>query len=216
MPKKRKPSEPAEFSRAVLAIYESNIKQTNLSQREYARDRDARRVANGLACLHQLIQKQLADMKAQGDRAALIETGILDLNDMLDALRTGNDHPIWDHISGLRSNTFRQKPVSFDRWRRAIVLGTVRALEREVAMKTGPAAVLVAGKLHCEELPMSAEKIRTWMRRLSAEDERLVEAAGNDFLQRARRRSGEVPISEHILEVGRDWVIHSWAVARPA
>jgi hypothetical protein len=63
---------------------------------------------------------------------------------------------------------------------------------------------------------MSAEKIRTWMRRLSAEDERLVEAAGNDFLQRARRRSGEVPISEHILEVGRDWVIHSWAVARPA
>jgi hypothetical protein len=210
MPRKKRQLAPAEFAAAVSNAVKANLEGTRPTNPN-ASHRDVRRVANGLALLKQLTDQQHAEMKARGDRNYR-GTGVLDAIDILEALLTGCDHPIREHLEGLKSRRGSRPPTAFEEWRRGLVLGIVRALQSTGMSERGAVDLVICKYVfRAQGFQLRAEQIRGW-----PVNEALVGAAARTFIQEAEKLASPPSppkLQDRILLAGFRWLQQSWDLA---
>jgi hypothetical protein len=95
---------------------------------------EVKRVASGLHMLRSLVNRERNEigMKAEEDQPRVL-VDIMNAAALLNALRTGWDHPIWLFISGMRKGNRRAKapPNSVNVWKRPAILAYVDVLKSE-------------------------------------------------------------------------------------
>ena len=218
MPRRKLVLDAADFAKAVIAAYKANLNEVpSDSINPHVMNRDVRRVANGLALLQQLAARQIADMKEQKD-LGLDETGIVEALEMIEALTTGRDHPLWRHVKGLRSKT--RVPTALERFRRCIILGVLEALRRKGVKNDTEAINNIVANYHFpgDRFKLSPHQIKGWRRKLGPEADAqqvLVDAAASTFIQKADSLTSPPDVRARILGIGLNYFRRTWGVARP-
>jgi hypothetical protein len=151
MLKRTKPDEKLEapaqddFAASVIKLYEAALK--NHTEPCADSSLETRRVGFGLAALRQALDPFLH--KHQNDPLRIAAAGGFEALAILDALTSGQDHPIWKHIDGLRSARYRPgaaAPVQQEQYRRAMLVGAALAYQKETGVSMRKAtAVVCAG-----------------------------------------------------------------------
>jgi hypothetical protein len=126
---------------------------------------DVKRVASGLHMLRSLVKRELKGigMKAEEDQSRVL-VDLLNAAALLNALRTGWDHPIWVFIRGMQKGNRRAKapPNSFNVWKRAAILAYIDVLKSEGQRNHVKFAV---DQLTKGGVPLSIATIQGWQYR---------------------------------------------------
>jgi hypothetical protein len=149
-----------------------------------AHSADSMKAASGLAAIKQLVQREIDVFKQQpGGLAAvwaLEERGLLDASDILEALTSGRDHPIFDFVKGIRARGYGQSspPTRRELAGRLTLVGMVRAYCIAANVKPAPALRVVVEACSSENLKFTPDQIRGWEREWARCDNRDVDHAG--------------------------------------
>jgi hypothetical protein len=181
------------------------------------------KAAVGLSAIDQLIRRE-TDVLKQGnltDLENLADKGLLDASDMLEALMTGRDHPIFNFVQGIRASGKRPQsapPTIRELHGRAALVGLVRAYCTAAGASELEALRVVAECCSLENFKFTSERIKGWGRRFKDEQNDGPAAFANDFLKKAAQRPDATPLADRVLEVGRLWARAYWMtpVPRPA
>ena len=180
-------------------------------------DRDVRRLIVGLACIANLVQNY-------SRTAAGAESGANEALAIIKAITTGQKHPIWEYLEGIRS--FKYEPQhaplnDIDAQHQYLIIGCVRAYlaqaKREHPKYSERRAVRkIADACRLPDLSFDPDRIRgSWIKHYSAN------AAAMNWILRweghvnnmAARMDPERPLLERILEASRRLVWRAWSVS---
>jgi hypothetical protein len=177
-----------------------------------------------LFAIHQAVRREIDVIKQQyrGTAAieALKENGLLDAGDMLEALMTGRDHPIFDFVRGIRAGKRPSSapPTNRELSGRAALVGLVSAYCTAAGVSELEALRVVAVCCSFENFKIRSEMIKGWSRRFKDEQDPGPAAFADKFLKLAAQRRDDKPLAERVLNVGQEYASAYWGtpVARPA
>jgi hypothetical protein len=188
------------FVKRVLALYAAALDGTSDDHSED--DRKVRSVAFGLA----VIKQALDDRKAKYGNDRLLEAGIFQASDIVDAITGGFGHPVWDFIDGVRHyRTGRPIAVGSEMKRRELFAGLALAYCEAADVDDGIGIAAVANGIIWEDHRFSENQIKGWIRRNRPEAERW----SQHFLAEAAKLSPRHSLADRVLGVGRAAVHHS-------
>jgi hypothetical protein len=197
----------AAFVKRVLALYAAALDGSSDDHPED--DREVRIVAFGLAAIKQAIN----DRKAKYGNARLLEAGIFQASDIVDAITGGFGHPVWKFIDGVRHyRTGRAIGVESEMKRREQFAGVTLAYCQAAGVSEREGATKVANGITWEDHRFSEHQIKTWIRRNRPEAERL----SQHFLAEAAGLSPRHSLADRVLGVGRAAIFHSSATVPAA
>jgi len=221
MARNRERLDPAAFADEVLALFRWAVNGSSGQPPSYSVD--SGKAALGLAAIDQLVRRE-TDVLKQGnltDLENLAEKGLLDASDMLEALTSGRDHPIFDFVRGIRASGKRPQsapPTNRELHGRAALVGLVRAYCTAAGASELEALRVVAECCSLENFKFTSEMIKGWGRRFKDEQNVGPVAFANEFLKKAAQRPDATPLADRVLEVGQLWARAYWMtpVPRPA
>jgi hypothetical protein len=188
------------FVKRVLALYAAALDGSSDDHSED--DRDVRSVAFGLAG----IKQALDDRKAKYGNDRLLEAGIFQASDIVDAITLGKGHPVWDFIDGVRRyRTGRPIGVDSEMKRREVLAGITLAYCQAAGVSERVGAAHEAKGVKWEDHQFSEHQIKSWIRRNRPEAEKL----SQHFLAEAGGLSPRHSLADRVLGVGRAAIFHS-------
>ncbi len=220
----RELDEDADFTAAVIGLYKAALGgrlQTFVGNQ----DRDVRKVAFGLTILRQLVDREM--------RAGNPDPGLplLEAQQIIDALTTGRNHPVWQHVRGLKTERFRPQraaPNSLESLGRIAVVALVRAYAQTASVSARAARGAVIEACRFADFEFGAEQIKGWDRTFRKEQDQGPDAFANQFIEdasklyRAIEENDEraknlewfarLDASDRLLAIGRKRVWQLWAV----
>jgi hypothetical protein len=201
----------ADFAERVLALYRAAL--AGNADRHTEQDIEVRSVAFGLTALKQAIDDR--KFKYQRDRMRLMESGVYQALDIIEALTTGQGHPLWRFVAGMRSGRFRPgraPAIQSEMDRRTTFAAIAWAYKTASGGSEREAAAAVAEGIGWEDHRYSPAQIRQWMKRLQSECEPLRQKILGD----ADRMLPFDPLPARVLTVGRSEIYHSSATVPAA
>lgn len=186
----------AQFATDIIELYRARL----AGQPATHSNPDVRAVAFGLVALKQAIEPALH--KHRNDPEALIYTGALVADGIIDALTTGRNHPLWDHIAALQTATYRPGgPGIYEQRRIEMFAGLVLAYQETADVAQWEASRAVSAGIEAPDFPVTAGQLRQWTRRN--------EKAARTYADRFLAAAVDVPAdiyseTERILIVGRE------------
>jgi hypothetical protein len=203
----RKKKDEAAFVKRMLDLYAAALDGSSDNHPED--DRDVRTVAFGLAGITQAIN----DRKAKYGNDRLLEAGVFQASDIVDAITGGFGHPVWKFIDGVRRyRTGRAIGVDSEMKRRELFAGITLAYCQAAEVSEREGACKVAAGITWEDHRFSEDQIRTWIRRNRPEAERQSE----HFLAEAAGLPPQHSLADRVLGVGRAAIFHSSATVPAA
>jgi hypothetical protein len=253
MSKREKPepdfnkAELAKFTKAVVALHDHRIygeppNRELLLEVEH-RQNEVKHVAVGLITLRQLADRELDRLLATEDGLhRLGRTGLRQAIALLDALTTGNAHPVHYHLGGLSSKAFRQgrkRPDIITKMDNDGLAGLVRAYQKAMkkAGQTIPESVAIRRVMEAcnvdgfeflvpnrprnnptgrrNDPPTVAERIERHIRdwNARAKDGRPDKIAA-DLLRKAQQKQSHISLPERLLEIGRQWAEQTFSLPK--
>lgn len=191
--------EKAKFATEVIELYQAATEGSALKQQR--NNSDVRRAAFGLVALKQLVDREMLRFRSDPER--LNETGILEAAAIIDALTTGREHPVWQHIKAMQSEKYRRgltPPVDRGQRSRDMLAGLVLAYQKQANVKLAPAIDAVHKGIRSDDFSFTPGQLRQYVNRGGA--------AAQDFARSFLRYEAEVPKDvtdpgDRILIVGR-------------
>ena len=95
---------------------------------------DVKRVASGLHVLRCFVKREIQGIRTKaGEDGSRVLADLVNAAALLDALKTGRDHPIWLFVRGMQKGNRRAKalPNRFNVWKRGAILAYVTVLKSE-------------------------------------------------------------------------------------
>jgi hypothetical protein len=186
----------AQFATDVIDLYRARM----AGQPATHPDPEVRAVAFGLVALKQAIEPAL--QKHRNNPQALVYTGALAADGIIDALTTGRDHPLWKHITALQTATYRPgAPGAHEQQRRAMFAGVVIAYQEAAGVTLTKASIAVCEGIKAKDFPVTPGQLRKWIKRNAT--------AARTYADRFLADAVDVPAdvyseTERILIVGRE------------
>jgi hypothetical protein len=160
-------------------------------------------VAYALACLWQLVEREIESSLRGGNALDAIETGLIEAANLLDALISGASHP----IHALKRKKGAPQPTTMDQYVRSYAAAAMIAVAQIEGCTFGAAAKRVASVLSklrrarqttrvCEEFTHS--NIEQWVQRIPSHIKQ-PDALAEKLLQRCGKSSRAVLL--HVLDV---------------
>jgi hypothetical protein len=200
----------ADFAAKVDALYALAIagKPSNAKHER----REVREVAFALAQIRNLIE----DAAKETRLSALPETALVAASDLLDALMSGTNHPIWRYLreGQSRKRINKAPPSALGKLRRASIVGIFRSLLRNDAqLSRRDAAQKLAGCGPAIDAALTPDQIIGWDKVFSEHEDRAPDAITADILRLASKAGGGGPCREEtILKVGLGRAYFLWAL----
>jgi hypothetical protein len=197
----------AKFATDIIELYHAQLARKPATHP----DPDVRAVASGLVALKQAIAPFLHQHR--NDAEALVYTGVVMADGIIDALTTGQGHPLWKHIDALKTETYRpgRVPGVQEMRIREMLAGVVLAYQETAGVDQWKAARAVAEGIKSQDFPFTAGQLRQWARRGNSA---AVRTYADKFLADADEQAfrcfflpaGKImpPEIERILIVGRE------------
>jgi hypothetical protein len=203
-----------EFAQRALDLLEK-IASGESSPEE---DRDVRRVAVGL---HFTIKAVRHYSRAMSLVAASDRTGANEALDMLAAIKTGEQNPVWKYLKGIRSDPKRAKRAAKasggQNQRRYIIIGCVRAYRDAADCSEAKAYRDIARECSLPDMAFNADRIKGWLKRYrddldnwEAHQKAIAGWAQLVTLIAARADPNKPPAA--VLEAAKKLVGQTWAV----
>jgi hypothetical protein len=189
----------AQFATDVIELYRAKMAGQTASHP----DAEVRAVAFGLVALKQAIEPALH--RHRNDPQALIYTGAIAADGIIDALTTGRDHPLWTHIAALQTATYRPgAPGIHEQQRRAMFAGVVLAYQETAGVTLTKASIAVCEGIKAKDFPVTPGQLRKWVERN--------DTAARTYADRFLADAVDVPEdvyskTERILIVGREAMV---------
>jgi hypothetical protein len=185
----------AQFATDIIDLYRARM----AGQPATHPDAEVREVAFGLVALKQAIEPFLH--KHRNDPQALIYTGALVADGIIDALTTGRDHPLWKHIGALQTATYRPgAPGAYDQQRRAMFAGVVLAYQETAGVSRTKASIAVCEGIKAKDFPVTPGQLRKWIER----NDKAARTYADRFLADAADVPDRYSETERILIAGRE------------
>ena len=199
----------ADFATAVITLYSAAL-SNKLHTYSGNRNRDVRKVAFGLTTLRQLVDREM--------RAGNPDPGLplLEAQQIIDALTTGRNHPVWHHVRGLKTGSFRPQrsaPNSVERLGRIAVVGLVGAYAQTANVSQRAAREVVVQVCRFKDFQFKTEQLKGWDRTFREQKEQGPEAFASHFVERAATLNEPATPEDRVLRVGRDTIWRLWGVA---
>ena len=199
---------PSEFASDVIEAYNAAIARKP-SRREFGWE--VRKVAYGLVALRHASDYFFEKVQDDQDITRLPSSALLDAAAILDALTSGQDHPIWRHIDGLKSYAYRPgraPKAKTERLRRSIVGGLVLALQEAGKLSARKAAGIIISeiqKIQSADISFTSDQLRKWARDNDAREH------AKRFIQTARSNPYKKSLSERIMDAGHSEIYRYWS-----
>jgi hypothetical protein len=199
---------PPQFASDVIEAYKAAIARKP-SGRKF--DWEVRKVAFGLAALRNAIDYFFEKVRDDQDISRLPSSGLVDAAAILDALTSGQDHPIWRHIDGLKSETYRPgraPKAKTERLRQLIVGGLVLALQEEGNLSAREAAKIIISQIQeiqSADISFTLDQLRKWVRDNDAREH------AERFIQTARSNPDKKSMLERIMDAGHSEIYLYWS-----
>jgi hypothetical protein len=195
-----------QFAFDVIEAYKAAI-AGKPRQREF--DREVRQVAYGLAALRKASDYFLEHLlQDDQDITGFPSSGFMDAAAILDALTSGEDHPIWQHIDGLKSDAYRPgraQKAKTERLRQAIAGGLVLALQEAGELSVRKAADAIISEIQSTDFSFTLDQLRKWAKH---DDARKI---AEGFMQTARNNPGTESLSERVMSAGHTEIYKFWS-----
>jgi hypothetical protein len=202
---KRGAAASSQFASDVIEVYTAAIARRP-RQREF--DREIRQVAFGLAALRAASNYILGELENDQDVTRLASSGLVDAVAILDALTSGQDHPIWRHIDGLKSGAYRPNrapKARTERLRRSLAGGLVLALQKAGRLSVREAAKATISRVQSNDFSFTLDQLRKW----TIHDDARKFAA--DFLRTARGMPNTENLVERVMSAGYAEIYKTWS-----
>jgi hypothetical protein len=199
---------PPQFAADVIEAYKAAI-AGKPSQRKF--DWEVRKVAFGLVALRQASNYFFEKVRDDEDITRLPKSALLDAAAILDALTSGQDHPIWRHINGLKSDAYRPgraPKAKTERLRQSIVGGLVLALHEAGKLSVRKAAERIISEIQeiqSAEISFTSDQLRKWARHNDAREH------AERFIQTARSNPDKKSMSKRIMDAGHSEIYRYWS-----
>jgi hypothetical protein len=132
----------------------------------------------------------------------------MDAAAILDALTSGQDHPIWRHIRGLKSIAYRPgraRKATTEQIRQAIAGGLVLALQKAGGLSAREAAKAIISRIQSTDFSFTSDQLRKWAKHDGASK------IAEGFIQTARGIPGKKSLSERIMIAGHTEIYRFWS-----
>jgi hypothetical protein len=202
-------AETAEFSDMVVALQKWAL--DSRSSPPPSDNLDVRRVAFGLAAIQKLIRERGKVLKGAGDLDGFTAEGLKAADDIVEALLTGREHPIFDYVDGIRTNrgSGRPRPLNKEWVSRGCIVGAVEAYRKAAAVSEAEAIRVIIESCSSSDFKLTYEQIRSWQRQFNdRKGEDVHVAAENSILQRAQSDPRDIPLTRRIIEAGQLYVLN--------
>jgi hypothetical protein len=215
----------ADFASAVVELYKAAVRG-DVENFSAGKGREVREVAFSLAIIRQLLDREL-----EGATIDLPGKPILGALAIIDALTSGRDHPIWWHIAGLKSESFRTQnapPSRIEELGRVIAVGLVRAYQQTANVSRREAIRAVVATCRFEDFTLREEQIKRWDRTFREQQEPGPDAFAKKFFDDARTLAeairagddrtkgcewfGALDAADRVLTIGRTCFYRAWGV----
>jgi hypothetical protein len=201
-----------DFTERVLAVLEKIQKREPSSEE----DRDVRRTAIGLYFLNNAanhFSRIASPVLASG------ETGANEALAILTAIRTGENNPIWQCLSGIRKKNAKRaaKADGVNNQRRYIVIGCVRAHHAAAKCSGAEAYRVIARECSLPDVTFTAGLIKSWLKRYKEDVENQgthlqAIAAYADLVNHVAAGNYKPLTAETVLEAARKVAGQAWGV----
>jgi hypothetical protein len=194
----------SQFASDVIEVYKAAI-AGKPRQREFGRK--VRQVAYGLAALHAASEYFLKILVDDQDITRLPKSALVDAVAILEALTSGEDHPVWRHIDGLKSGRYRPGRASkakTERLRQSAAGGLVLALQEAGGLSARKAAAIIS-RIQSADFSFTSDQLRKWAKHEDAHD------FAACIMQTARGSPGKQSLSERIMSAGRAEIYRIWS-----
>jgi hypothetical protein len=214
---KGKPAEDA------IAVFKRRVQGKHSRQDAKDIKKEALQVGHGLALLQQLVD-QVAKKLEHSSPTRRVNLAIREAEGILDALVTGNDHPIFDHVTALRSDVFRPNKAGANitvRRQRACVAAFILAYQEAAKLETRIEAVRAIAKCcrlnsvslgESENDEVVAQMIRQWVPRSGPTEVKKYQDQIMDRAAAIAPQDLDVPLALRVYLAGRDLVWELWSV----
>lgn len=195
----------SQFAFDVIEAYKAAI-AGKPRQRNFARE--VRQVAYGLAALRAASNHFHEKLKNDPDVTRLASSGFVDAAAILDALTSGNDHPIWRHIDGLKSVAYRPgraPKARTERLRQSLAGGLVLALQKAGGLSVREAAEVIISTIQSRDFSFTFDQLRKWTKHDDACN------FAENFLQTARGMPDTEDLLERIMSAGHAEIFKIWS-----
>ena len=147
----------------------------------------------------------------------LAERGLFDAAEMLEAMMTGHDHPIFDFMQGIRASKRPQSapPTIRELAGRLTLVGMVRAYCIAANVKPATALRVVVETCSFEDFKFTPDQIRGWEREWAKCDNRDVDAFTNTIMQDAERLPATRDLKDRVIEAGIKYAFATWVTPAP-
>jgi len=202
----------AQCATDVIKICDAEI-AGKLDDQELSADRNVRKAAFGLIALRQAAIHFLEKFKNHPDDSRLPKSAFVDAVAIVEALTTGKDHPIWDHIEALQTSKYRSGaalPVETETMRRRMVAGLVLAYKQAANVRSiNKAAHTVADAIKSEDFSFKGDQLRKWPAQYGGQE------FADQFLSEAKAFVAPAAALPHcVMIVGRKAIWRFWSIPK--
>jgi hypothetical protein len=193
-----------QFASDVIEAYKAAIAGMS-RQRKFSRE--VRQAAYGLAALRQASDYFREHLEDDQDITRLPSSALMDAAGILDALTSGQDHPIWRHIDGVRSahRPGRQSKARTEQIRQSIAGGLVLALQEAGKLSGRQAAEAIISRVQSTDFSFTFDQLRKWAKH---DDARKI---AEDFIRTARNNQGTESLCERVMIAGHTAIYKFWS-----
>jgi hypothetical protein len=214
MARDRHHDDPQVFSEAVREFYRAAIGGDWQRDRS-SYSRDVRKAGSGLARLYLLAKDFRTQIKNGGTLDDMVATGANEAAEIIEALISGQDHPVWAFIEGASRARGHPKPTKHTLYGRYCVVGAERALMRAAGLSQSQARSAIVKECKVGEHTFTAYQLRYWHDEFRRSADKGPDAAANDIIAQAEALTSPPAIRDRILKIAIKFIGAFWSVPKP-